>query len=92
MQKLLTGRGYDVGEPDGAIGKKTKDAIADFRARTASRKTAAPPAKCSRPFAARRARPGRTFPKFALTSNHFASLIRSLFPSGNFLLESRRER
>jgi lytic murein transglycosylase len=30
LQKLLTGRGYDVGEPDGAIGKKTKDAIADF--------------------------------------------------------------
>jgi lytic murein transglycosylase len=30
LQKLLISRGYDVGEPDGAIGKKTKDAIADF--------------------------------------------------------------
>ncbi len=30
LQTLLTKRGYDVGEPDGAIGKKTKDAIADF--------------------------------------------------------------
>ncbi|HEY1943880.1 MAG TPA: lytic murein transglycosylase [Roseiarcus sp.] len=30
MQKLLIKRGYDVGEPDGAIGNKTKTAIADF--------------------------------------------------------------
>ena len=30
LQRLLIGRGYDVGEPDGAIGKKTRDAIADF--------------------------------------------------------------
>jgi peptidoglycan hydrolase-like protein with peptidoglycan-binding domain len=30
MQRLLTKRGYDVGEPDGAIGAKTKAAIADF--------------------------------------------------------------
>ena len=30
MQRLLIDRGYDVGEPDGAIGKKTRDAIADF--------------------------------------------------------------
>jgi peptidoglycan hydrolase-like protein with peptidoglycan-binding domain len=30
LQRLLTSRGYDVGEPDGAIGKKTRDAIADF--------------------------------------------------------------
>ncbi len=34
LQRLLIGRGYDVGEPDGAIGKKTKDAIADFQAKT----------------------------------------------------------
>jgi lytic murein transglycosylase len=34
LQKLLIGRGYDVGEPDGAVGKKTKDAIADFEAKT----------------------------------------------------------
>jgi lytic murein transglycosylase len=30
LQALLIKRGYDVGEPDGAIGKKTKQAIADF--------------------------------------------------------------
>ena len=30
LQTLLTKRGYDVGEPDGAIGAKTKAAIADF--------------------------------------------------------------
>ena len=30
MQTLLTKHGYDVGEPDGAIGAKTKSAIADF--------------------------------------------------------------
>ena len=33
LQKLLIARGYDVGEPDGAIGKKTKDAIADFESK-----------------------------------------------------------
>jgi lytic murein transglycosylase len=31
LQTLLTKRGYDVGEPDGAIGAKTQDAIADFQ-------------------------------------------------------------
>jgi len=31
LQALLIKRGYDVGEPDGAIGKKTKEAIADFQ-------------------------------------------------------------
>ncbi len=30
LQRLLIKRGYDVGEPDGAIGAKTKAAIADF--------------------------------------------------------------
>jgi len=30
LQSLLAKRGYDVGEPDGAIGTKTKEAIADF--------------------------------------------------------------
>ena len=30
LQTLLNKRGYDVGEPDGAIGAKTKAAIADF--------------------------------------------------------------
>ena len=33
LQRLLTAAGYDVGEPDGAIGKKTKDAIADFESK-----------------------------------------------------------
>ena len=31
LQELLTKRGYDVGVPDGAIGAKTKSAIADFQ-------------------------------------------------------------
>ncbi len=31
LQALLAKRGYDVGAPDGAIGKKTKEAIADFQ-------------------------------------------------------------
>jgi lytic murein transglycosylase len=31
LQELLTKRGYDVGTPDGAIGKKTQDAIADYQ-------------------------------------------------------------
>jgi lytic murein transglycosylase len=31
MQELLTKAGYDVGTPDGAIGAKTKAAIADFQ-------------------------------------------------------------
>ncbi len=31
LQTLLVRKGYDVGEPDGAIGKKTKEAIADFQ-------------------------------------------------------------
>jgi lytic murein transglycosylase len=30
LQKLLARAGYDIGEPDGAIGAKTKEAIADF--------------------------------------------------------------
>ena len=33
LQTLLAKRGYDVGEPDGAIGTKTKQAIADFEQR-----------------------------------------------------------
>jgi membrane-bound lytic murein transglycosylase B len=31
LQKLLAGRGYDVGEPDGEIGTKTREAIRAFR-------------------------------------------------------------
>ena len=30
LQTLLARRGYDVGQPDGAIGAKTREAIADF--------------------------------------------------------------
>ena len=33
LQALLTRRGYDVGDPDGVIGTKTKEAIADFQGR-----------------------------------------------------------
>jgi lytic murein transglycosylase len=33
LQALLAKRGYDVGSPDGAIGAKTKSAIADFQQR-----------------------------------------------------------
>ena len=31
LQALLTKRGYDVGAPDGAIGAKTREAIADYQ-------------------------------------------------------------
>ena len=30
LQKLLTARGYDVGQPDGKIGQKTRDAIKEI--------------------------------------------------------------
>jgi lytic murein transglycosylase len=33
LQALLIRRGYDVGDPDGVIGTKTKEAIADFEVR-----------------------------------------------------------
>jgi lytic murein transglycosylase len=33
MQALLTRWGYEVGEPDGVIGTKTKEALADFQGR-----------------------------------------------------------
>jgi hypothetical protein len=33
LQRLLTARGYDVGNPDGAIGAKTRAAIKDVEAR-----------------------------------------------------------
>jgi lytic murein transglycosylase len=33
LQALLNQRGYDLGEPDGVIGTKTKEAIADFEGR-----------------------------------------------------------
>ena len=34
IQKLLIARGYDVGEPDGAVGAKTRAAIADFEGKS----------------------------------------------------------
>jgi lytic murein transglycosylase len=34
LQRLLTSHGYDVGEPDGVIGTKSKEAIADFQSRS----------------------------------------------------------
>ena len=34
LQRLLIARGYDVGEPDGAIGAKTRGAIADIQRRS----------------------------------------------------------
>jgi lytic murein transglycosylase len=34
LQALLSRHGYDVGEPDGAIGAKTRAAIADFEGKT----------------------------------------------------------
>lgn len=34
LQKLLISRGYDVGEPDGAVGAKTRAAIADFQSKS----------------------------------------------------------
>ncbi|WP_210496455.1 lytic murein transglycosylase [Microvirga antarctica] len=33
LQQLLTARGYDVGEPDGKVGQKTRDAIKDIERR-----------------------------------------------------------
>ena len=33
LQQLLARRGYDVGEPDGRLGAKTRAAIRDFQAR-----------------------------------------------------------
>ena len=33
LQQLLVRRGYDVGEPDGQLGAKTRAAIRDFQAR-----------------------------------------------------------
>ena len=34
LQQLLLRRGFDVGEPDGLLGAKTRVAIRDFQART----------------------------------------------------------
>jgi hypothetical protein len=45
LQRLLASRGYDVGEPDGAIGKKTRDAIADFESKNGLDRNGRPSAK-----------------------------------------------
>jgi peptidoglycan lytic transglycosylase B len=34
LQQLLAGRGFDVGDPDGQLGAKTRAAIRDFQAKT----------------------------------------------------------
>ncbi|WP_293860266.1 lytic murein transglycosylase [uncultured Alsobacter sp.] len=39
VQALLNRRGYDVGQPDGAIGTKTRQAIADWQARNGVERT-----------------------------------------------------
>ena len=33
LQEALQRRGFDVGEPDGRLGARTRDAIRDFQAR-----------------------------------------------------------
>lgn len=45
LQQLLTRRGYDVGEPDGRVGQKTRDAIKDVEARIGMRATGRPGGK-----------------------------------------------
>jgi lytic murein transglycosylase len=45
LQRLLTARGYDVGEPDGKIGQKTRDAIKDIERRIGLEQTGRPGGK-----------------------------------------------
>lgn len=42
LQRLLLARGYDVGEPDGAIGVKTRSAIQDVQGRLGHERTGRP--------------------------------------------------
>lgn len=42
LQRLLLARGYDVGEPDGAIGAKTRSAIQDVQGRLGHERTGRP--------------------------------------------------
>ncbi|MBL8589549.1 MAG: lytic murein transglycosylase [Methylobacteriaceae bacterium] len=42
LQRLLIARGYDVGEPDGAIGAKTRAAISDVQAKLGFRQDGRP--------------------------------------------------
>ncbi|NBU14330.1 MAG: peptidoglycan-binding protein, partial [Alphaproteobacteria bacterium] len=37
LQRALTRLGYDVGDPDGRIGSRTRDAIRDFQQRAGLR-------------------------------------------------------
>jgi len=45
LQRLLNARGYDVGEPDGAVGSKTRAAIKDVEARIGMSPTGRPGGK-----------------------------------------------
>jgi lytic murein transglycosylase len=45
LQRLLTARGYDVGEPDGRIGQKTREAIKDVERRIGMAPTGRPGGK-----------------------------------------------
>jgi lytic murein transglycosylase len=45
LQRLLASRGYDVGEPDGRVGQKTRDAIKDVERRLGMAPTGRPGGK-----------------------------------------------
>ena len=45
LMQLLARRGYDIGEPDGRIGSKTRDAIKDFERRSGMAPTGRPGGK-----------------------------------------------
>lgn len=45
LQRLLTARGYDVGEPDGRVGSKTREAIKDIERRIGMNPTGRPGGK-----------------------------------------------
>lgn len=48
LQRLLIARGYDVGEPDGAVGAKTRAAIKEIEARLGMNQTGRPGGKVLR--------------------------------------------
>jgi lytic murein transglycosylase len=45
LQRLLTARGYDVGEPDGKVGQKTRDAVKSIEQQIGMRPTGRPGGK-----------------------------------------------
>lgn len=45
LMRLLSGKGYDVGEPDGRVGQKTRDAIKDMEGRIGMKATGRPGGK-----------------------------------------------